>query len=189
MRSASSGGESKFLPTSSTAELKARPAMIYWLIAIFLFTIMSGITGCQSGVTNIPVSADSETGQAIRRMDYMAAHGGIKPEEESSYRETAIRFIQCAQAGDVQQMLAMTSSRSYAMQSDSVRIVYAEQVVPRFQNVTVSWNPQGVLCTDEQKNSGLMFTVTAHGKKTHSFDVAVYKENGQFVIANIRKHQ
>jgi hypothetical protein len=189
MRLASSGAENKPHPSTNTTELKARPAMIYWLRTIFLSTAMLGITGCQSGVTNIPVSADSETGQAIRRMDYLAAHGGIKPEEESSYRETAIRFIQCAQAGDVQQMLTMTSSQSYAMQSDSIRIVYTEQVVPQFQNVTVSWNPKGVLCTDEQKNSGLMFTGTAHGKKTQSFDVAVYKENGQFVIANIRKHQ
>lgn len=146
------------------------------------------LTGCQSGVTNIPVSPDSDTGLAIRRMDYMAAHGGLKPEDEPAYRETAMQFIRYAQAGDVQQMLAITSSQSFATQSDSVRTVYADQVVPHFQGVTVTWASKSAFITDEQRNPGLMFTGTVHGKKTYSFDVAVYKENGKLVVANIRAH-
>jgi hypothetical protein len=153
-----------------------------------LFLALFALTGCQSGVTNIPVSPDSEAGQAIRRMDYMAAHGGLKPEDESSYRETAMQFIRYAQAGDVAQMLALSSTRTFATQSDSVRTVYAEQVVPQFQGVTVTWAPQGSFCTDEQRNPGLMFTGTIHGKKTHLFDVAIYKEDGKLVVANIRAH-
>lgn len=154
------------------------------LLATFL--ALFALTGCQSGVTNIPVSPDSETGQAIRRMDYMAAHGGIKPEDEPGYRETAMQFIRYAQAGDVQQMLAMTSPRTFATQSDSVRTVYADQVVPQLQGATITWAPRAGFCTDEQRNPGLMFTGTVHGKKTYSFDVAVYKEDGKLVVANIR---
>jgi hypothetical protein len=33
-----------------------------------------------------------------------------------------------------------------------------------------------------------MITGTAQGKKTFSFDLAVYNENGKFVIANIQKN-
>src|SRR5262249_34252907 len=148
-----------------------------------------GLAGCQSGVTNVPVSPNSDTGAAIRRMDYMAAHGGLKPEDEASYRETAMQFIRYAQAGDVQQMLAMTSPQRYATDSgSSVRKIYAEQVVPQFQGAVVTWNSKSGLCTDEQKHPGLMFTGTAHAKKTFSFDVAVYKENDKLVVTNIRKH-
>ena len=157
-----------------------KPRISALLVALF------ALTGCQSGVTNIPVSPDSEAGQAIRGMDYMASHGGLKPEDELSYRETAMQFIRYAQAGDVEQMLAMSSTQTYATQTDSVRTVYAEQVVPQFQGVTVTWAPQGAFCTDEQRNAGMMFTGTVHGRKTYSFDVAVYKENGKLVVANIR---
>lgn len=109
------------------------------------------------------------------------------PDEEANYREKAAEFIRYAQADDVQQMLAVTSSRSHATQSDSVRTVYAEQVVPQFQEVTVTWDAQGMPITDETKNVGLKFVGTVHGKKTYSFEVAVYKENGKLVVANIRK--
>lgn len=169
-------------------QLSKRQRRIWIVGAILMTGLLWGLTGCQSGVTNIPVSPDSETGQAIRRMDYMAAHGGLKPEDEPGYRETAMQFIRYAQAGDVQQMLAMTSAHSYATQSDSVRKVYAEQVVPQFQGTTVTWASKGAFCRDEQNNPGLMFTGTAHGNKTHSFDVVIYKEDGKLVVANIRKH-
>ena len=109
-------------------------------------------------------------------------------DEETSYRNKAMEFVRDAQVGDVQQMLAITSSLSFPTQSDSVRTVYAEQVVPQFQDAVVTWNARSVPIVDEKNNVGLMITGTAQGKKTFSFDLAVYNENGKFVIANIQKN-
>lgn len=156
------------------------------IVGLFLGAIL--LSGCQSGVQNIPVSPNSETGRAIGEMDYMAAHGGIKPSEEPDYHAKAVEFIQYAQAGNLAQMLADTSPQSYATESDSLRTVYADQVVPQFQNVTITWNDKSAPCHDEQNHPGLLFTGTVHGNKTYSFDVAVYRENGKLWVTNIRKH-
>lgn len=109
--------------------------------------------------------------------------------DEVGYREKAVEFIRYAQAGDVQQMLGITSDLSRATQSDSVHTVYAEQVIPQFQGSTVTWNDESTPTVDEQENIGLVFTGTAQGEKTFSFDVAVYKEKGTLVVANIQKHR
>jgi len=111
-----------------------------------------------------------------------------RPEEEPPYREKAEEFIRDAQAGDVDKMLAITSTLSFATQSDSVRTVYAEEVVPQFAGATVTWNAHGRGSIDEHNNAGLMITGTARGKTTFLFDVVVMKENGKLVITNIRKH-
>ena len=161
----------------------------YSLLSIsFLLSVISGLVGCQSGMTNIAVSPDSEMGQSISRMDYRAAHGGIKPEDEANYRAKAMEFIRCAQAGDVTQMLSITSLLTHATESDSMRTVYAQQVVPQFQGTIVKWNTKSETCIDEQNHTGLMFTGTARGKKTFSFDVGIYEESGQLVVSKIRKH-
>ena len=232
----------------------------FTLLLLAAFVLVS----CQSGVTNIPVSPDSDLGRQMLELDakgravqnaanfsealqdYEATHGGsctnvvfdrlqepgekvsryvrlytmegvsptcgrriyhtlitfddsantvarrievlFGPDEESTYRQKAIEFIQYAQAADVQQMLAITSPLTHATQSDSVRTVYAEQVVPQFQGATVTWDAPSTPITDERHNVGLAFTGTAHGKKTFSFDVAVYKESGKLVVSNIQKH-
>jgi len=110
------------------------------------------------------------------------------PDDVSNYQSKAAEFIRYAQAGDVQQMLAITSSLTRATQSDSIRTVYADQVVPQFQGTTVTWNSRSVPNVDEKNNVGLIITGTAQGKTTFSFDLALFKENGKFVVANIQKH-
>ncbi|HZV34829.1 MAG TPA: hypothetical protein VFB72_09680 [Verrucomicrobiae bacterium] len=85
-------------------------------------------------------------------------------------------------------MIAITSPLSYATQSDSLRTVYAEQVVPKFKGTVVTWDATSTPITDEKKNVGLMFTGSAQGNKAGTFDIAVYREGGKLVIANIRKH-
>lgn len=230
---------------------------------LLLLTILP-LAGCQSGVTNIPVSPDSELGKQMLEMDakgravqntpgyskaiqdFETSHDGkcadvvfdslqepgqrisryvrlymmegksptcgnklycvrltfddlantvvkrtevlFGQDEESNHRNKAMEFIRYAQAGDVKQMLVITSPLSHATQTDSVRTIYADQVVPQFQDVAVTWNSRGVPIVDEKNNVGLMFTGTAQGKKTFSFDLAIYKENGKFVVANIQKH-
>jgi hypothetical protein len=231
---------------------------------IFLLLTALSLAGCQSGVTNIPVSPNSELGKQMLELDakgravqntpsfsqamvdFEMEHGrnctntvfdhlqepGFKtsryvrlytmagksptcgkrlycvriafddsantvakqveivigPEDEVGYRAKAAEFIRYAQTGDVQQMLRITSSLSHATESDSVRTVYAEQVVPQFQDATMTWNDESTPTIDEKKNVGLVFTGTAQGKKTFSFGVVVYKENGELVVANIQKH-
>ncbi len=161
-----------------------------FFIPIFLAGAF-GLVGCQSGITNIPVSPDSETGQAIRRMDYMAAHGGIKPEDEPDYRAKAMEFVRYAQAGNVDEMLKITSPQSYASQTNSLRSLYAGQVIPLFKHTDVTWNARCWSDKDEQKNVVLRFIGTAHGATTfsgattYSFDVAVAKENGVLYVVNI----
>ena len=110
------------------------------------------------------------------------------PEEEPPYREKAEEFVRYAQAGDVDKMLAITSTESFATQSDSVRTIYAQQVVPQFAGTTVTWDAHSHGNIDEHNNAGLMFTGTARGKATFMFDIAVMKENGKLVVMNIRKH-
>ena len=77
-----------------------------------------------------------------------------RPEEELPYREKAEEFIQYAQAGDVNKMLEITSRLSYATQSDSVRTIYAQQVVPQFAGTTVTWAAHGQGNIDEHNNAG-----------------------------------
>jgi hypothetical protein len=110
-------------------------------------------------------------------------------EEESSYREVAMNFIRFAQAGDVERMIEITSPLMYSADTHyTVRTGYTEQVIPQFHGTVVTWDPHGRPFTDDQYNAGLMFTGTAHGQKSFSFDLMVEKENGKLVIMNMRKH-
>jgi hypothetical protein len=110
------------------------------------------------------------------------------PDEEPAYREKAAEFVRYAQAADVDRMLGITSAISFATQSDSLRTVYAQHIVPQFAETVVTWDTHSRGDIDEQNNAGLMFTGTAHGKKKFSFDIIVMKENGRLVVINIRRH-
>jgi hypothetical protein len=143
-----------------------------WLIQIFPATviILLLLGGCATGQRD------------------MARFLVPRPEEEPPYREKAEEFIRYAQAGDVAKMLEITSTHSYATQTDSVRTIYALQVVPKFAGTTVTWAVHGRGNIDENNNAGLLFVGTAHGKTTFSFDVVVMKEDGKLVIINIGAH-
>ena len=108
-------------------------------------------------------------------------------DNESGYQEKAMEFVRYAQAGDVQQMLRITSPLSHATQTDSMRSLYANEVIPQFQGTEVAWESHGEYSHDEKYNPGLMFLGTARGKKTFSFIVTVAKEDGTLVVLGIRK--
>jgi len=108
--------------------------------------------------------------------------------EEPIYREKAAEFVRYAQSGSVDKMLEITSALSNATQTDSMRSLYADQVVPEFKDTVVTWDSHSSGDIDERNNAGLMFTGTARGKKTFSFDIVVMKEDGKLVVINIRKH-
>jgi len=116
-----------------------------------------------------------------------AIFGRPTEEEEPAYREKAMEFVRYAQAGDVQQMLAITSPLSHATQTDSVRSLYADQVVPQFNGAQVTWEQRVKHSRDEEYNPGLRILGTARGKKTFRFTVTVAKEEGTLFVINIRK--
>lgn len=110
-------------------------------------------------------------------------------EEQPAYRAVAMEFVRLAQAGDVERMLQMTSTRTYAKDTDSMRSLYAKEVVPEFAGQTVTWHRQMIPSVDEEKKLGLVVTGTARGPKTFVFDVIVQKEEGKLVVINIRKQR
>jgi hypothetical protein len=116
-----------------------------------------------------------------------AIFGAPTKEEEPAYREKAMEFVRYAQAGEVQKMLAITSTLSHATQTDSIRTLYAEQVVPQFEGTQVTWEPRVKHSHDEDYNPNLRILGTARGKKTFHFTVTVAKERGTLVVINIRK--
>ena len=116
-----------------------------------------------------------------------AVFGAPTKEEEPSYRQKAMEFVHYAQAGDVEQMLRITSPLSHATQTDSIRSLYADQVIPQFQRTEVTWEPRAKHSHDENYNPGLRILGTARGKKTFRFTVTVARENGTLVVLGIRK--
>lgn len=149
-----------------------------------LYTIVANSPTCGTRLYDALITFQDSANTVVKQVEIL-----FGPDEQSLYREKAVEFIQDAQAGDVKQMLAITSSLSHATESDSVRTIYAEQVVPQFQEATVTWNARGTPSTDETHHVGLAFAGTVHGKKTFSFNVAVYKEDGKLVVANIQKQK
>jgi hypothetical protein len=135
------------------------------------------------------ITFDDSANTVVNREEIIEGAHVPSQDEEPSYRQKAQEFIQYAQSGNVQQMLAITSPLTHPTQDDSVRTIYAEQVVPQFQRSVVTWDAHGTPTIDEQNNGGLAFTGTAHGKKIFSFNVIVYRENGKLVVANIQKDQ
>jgi hypothetical protein len=110
-------------------------------------------------------------------------------DEAAAFRKKAEEFIQYAQDANVDAMISVTSPATFATQAASIRDIYENQVVPQFKGTVVTWKDGNISNIDEHHNAGLLFTGTATGKSTFSFDVAVAKENGQIVIINIRKHR
>ena len=110
-------------------------------------------------------------------------------DEEPSYREVAMEFVRFAQAGDVERMIEITSPLMYSTDAHyTIRTGYTERIIPRLRGTDVTWDSHGRPFTDDQYNAGLMFTGTAHGQKSFSFDLMVEKENGKLVIMNTREH-
>ena len=112
---------------------------------------------------------------------------GVKS-KEADYRARATEFIDAAKNGDVDKMVAMTSPISLKVSgTDFVRMVYRDDVVPQFREVSVVWNTKGEIIIDETYNVGFCFSGKATGEKTFPFYLDVMEENETLVILNIRK--
>lgn len=110
--------------------------------------------------------------------------------EEPGYRAKAEEFVRYAQAGDVEQMLKLTSVLSRPVLTSSTRALYRDQVVPAFRDTTVTWSSGSKPELDERNNVGLIFSGKAQGPiETFHFNVAVMKENSALVIINIEGHR
>src|SRR5690242_17122297 len=87
-----------------------------------------------------------------------APYAAPTAEEEASSREIAMKFIRYAQAGDVEQMLRITSPLSHTKAADAIRALYTEQVIPQFKDTVVTWKPHGKRSHDENNNPGITFS-------------------------------
>lgn len=148
-----------------------------------LYMMEASSPSCGSNLFCAKVTFTDSANTVAKRAEILFGPGDV-----SNYQSKAAEFVRYAQAGNVQQMMEITSSLTRATQSGSVRTVYADQVVPQFQGAKVTWNFRSIPNIDEKNNVGLLVTGTAQGKSTFSFDLAVFKENGKFVVTNIQKH-
>jgi hypothetical protein len=92
--------------------------------------------------------------------------------DEPKYWAKAEEFVREAQAGNVDRMLEITSTYSYAAQTNSLRALYAGQVVQEFDGTSVTWDANGKKVLDDRHNAGFRFKGTASGKK-HSHLLSV----------------
>ncbi len=145
-----------------------------------LYTMEGTSPTCGKRIYHARITFADEPRTVARRVEVL-----LGPDDDSGYREKAMEFIRYAQAGDVQQMLAITSPISLVKEDE--RKVYADQVVPQFQGAVVKWESLSTPTFDERKNIGLVFTGTASGKKTFAFGLVVFRENGKLVVGSIRK--
>jgi hypothetical protein len=150
---------------------------------------MEGVSPiCGSRIYAARITFDDAANTVANKVEILEGADVPNQNEEPSYRQKAQELIQYAQSGDLQKMLAITSSLSQAKGGKSMHTLYAEDVIPQFQGEVVTWGDQSIHAIDESNNGGLIFTGTTRGKKTFSFEVGVFKENGKLVIIEIQKH-
>jgi hypothetical protein len=134
------------------------------------------------------ITFDDSANTVVSRVEILEGAHIPGQDEEPSYRQKAQEFIQYAQSGDVQQMLAVTSPLTHPIEADSMRTIYAEQVVPAFHDAIVTWDPRCDAMIDENSNGGFIYTGTVSRKKTIRFEVWIFKENGKLVVVKIEGH-
>ena len=106
--------------------------------------------------------------------------------ELERYVAVAKEFVQQAQAGNVDRMLALTSPQTIRNSGRrQVKDSYRKYVVPRFKAATVRWNDAPVPATDETGNRGWDVVGDAEGSETFSFFVSVMKEKGKYVVVTL----
>jgi hypothetical protein len=118
----------------------------------------------------------------VERVDLL-----IGPKEEAAFKQVAETFIAAAQRGQPDEMLALTSNRSYTTAGKSLKEFYQTEIIPEFKDLNVTWQPAGTAIVDQKRNVGVAFTGNASGKKNYTFRVAIYRENGKVVFASIEK--
>ena len=109
--------------------------------------------------------------------------------EEAGYRAAAMEFVKAAQAGNVEDMLRVTSALTLTNSGAAVvRTVYVEQVVPQLKGAEVRWDSRGDVLLDDTYNVGFQFSgkVTSDDKSFPIY-IIIMKESGRFAVINFRK--
>lgn len=110
--------------------------------------------------------------------------------EQKHYVAAAQEFVRQAQAGNVDGMIAATSSVT-VRNSDPRQLAesYRQFVVPRFKDATVTWADAHTPATDDSGNHGWDVDGQAEGKESFSFFITVMKENGEYVVVTLGRRK
>lgn len=114
------------------------------------------------------------------------ADANVRP-YEANYRTKAVAFVRYAQEGNIEKMIAMTSKKTLSLQGQEVRASYSQRVIPALRGSRVSWDEGSKLVLDSDYNPGFEFSGTAYGNERFPLYIVLFEENGEIVIANIRR--
>lgn len=105
---------------------------------------------------------------------------------ESGYVAAAKEFVRHAQAGNVDRMIAITSTKTIR-NSDRQQLTesYRRYVVPRFKGATVTWADAHSAATDETGNRGWDVAGRTQGNESFSFFITVMEEDGKYVVVTL----
>jgi hypothetical protein len=108
--------------------------------------------------------------------------------DEIKYRQASRRFIRLAQVGDLNGLIHLTSPRTLFLQGrNEVLENYKNKLIPALHNSRIEWNSSSTIIYDLNYNVGLEFSGIAHGIDSIPFYVSLFEEDGNIVVANIRK--
>ena len=99
---------------------------------------------------------------------------------------TAQEFVRLAQAGNISQMIALTSPETIRNSGrQQLQESYRKYVVLRFKAATVRWADAPEPVTDENGNRGWDVVGDAEGTETFSFFISVMREKGRYVVVTL----
>lgn len=110
--------------------------------------------------------------------------------EQKQYVAAAQEFVRQAQAGNVDRMIAMTSTLT-VRNSDLRQLSegYRRHVVPRFKDATVTWADVHSPATDDTGNRGWEVAGRAEGAESFPFFITVMKEDDTYVVVTLGRRE
>ena len=107
-------------------------------------------------------------------------------QNEEMYRKRAEEFVRDARMGRLDKLMRYTSKLTIQIHSkDKIRSGYDERVIPAFRNSKVVWDRDAVQVFDSRRNPGFSFSGTIVKGYKKRFQIVVFGEDGEYVIANI----
>jgi len=133
-------------------------------------------------------AADSEMGAAIKDLRKASRGDFREVAYPSNAVATAKHFVEAAQRGDVDGMMAMTSAITLKNDGASrTRNAIYPSIVRGLSGAKVEWAGRPKPMTDEMGNPGFIVQgVAVKGTRT-MFHVVVTREEGRHVVISIRK--
>ena len=133
------------------------------------------------------ITAFSLSGCGTRALS-RGAHLGMVQANEKMYRQRAIEFVGYARTGELGKLMLYTSVLTIKIQGeDQVRTTYKEKVIPAFVDATISWDSDAKLIYDHRSNPGFSYSGSIINKQRSRFSIAIFGEEGEYVVAGISR--